>query len=60
MDDNETEESTNGDVEKITDSTERLEELHSAVLATKRKQKKRKRQDSKIAATNSRKSKKRA
>jgi hypothetical protein len=48
-----------GDVEQITDepdSAQLLEELHLAVLATK--QQKRKRQDSKMVATDSRKRKK--
>jgi hypothetical protein len=45
---------SDGDLEQITDepdSEELLEELHAAVLAAKEKQKKRKLQDSKVAAT---------
>jgi hypothetical protein len=48
---------SDGDGENITDepdSAELLEELHAAVLAAKQKQPKRKRQDSKMAATDSR------
>jgi hypothetical protein len=54
---------SDGDIENITDepdSVQLLQELHTATLAAQEKHSKRKRQDSKMAATDSRKRKKKA